>query len=60
MRNQRGFNLEFKRQVIEELLSGESHPTQLCRRHNITSSLLYHWKRQYSRDNPLVNGELTE
>lgn len=49
MRNLRKFNLEVKRQVIEELLSGQSRPAQLCRRHNITSSLLYHWKRQYSR-----------
>jgi transposase-like protein len=49
MRNQRSFSQEFKRQVVEELLSGESRPAQLCRRHNISSSLLYHWKRQYSR-----------
>jgi len=49
MRNQRSFNLEFKRQVVEELLSGESRPAQLCRRHNIGASLLYHWKKQYSR-----------
>ena len=49
MRNQRTFSVEFKRQVVEELLSGESHPAQLCRRHNISSSLLYHWKRQYGR-----------
>ncbi len=49
MRNQRTFNQEFKRQVVEELLSGESRPAQLCRRHNISSSLLYHWKKQYGR-----------
>ena len=49
MRNQRSFSLEFKREVVQELLSGESSPAQLCRRHNISSSLLYHWKRQYSR-----------
>jgi len=49
MRSLRKFSLEVKRQVIEELLSGQSGPAQLCRRHNITSSLLYHWKRQYSR-----------
>ena len=49
MRNQRSFSLEFKRGVVEELLSGESRPAQLCRRHNISSSLVYHWKRQYSR-----------
>jgi len=50
MKNQRSFSLEFKRQVVEELLSGESHPAQLCHRHNIGGSLLYHWKKQYSRD----------
>jgi len=49
MRNQRTFSQEFKRQVVEELLSGESGPAQLCRRHNISSSLLYHWKKQYGR-----------
>jgi transposase len=48
MRNVRTFSQEFKRQVVEELLSGESRPAQLCRRHNISPSLLYHWKRQYS------------
>ena len=58
MRNQRSFSLEFKRQVIEELLSGESGPAQLCRRYNITSSLLYHRKKQYSRGK--FNNEPTE
>ena len=49
MRNQRSFSVEFKRQAVEELLSGESRPAQLCRRYNITSSVLYHWKKQYSK-----------
>ena len=49
MRDQRTFGLEFKRQVVQELLSGESSAAQLCRRHNISSSLLYHWKKQYAR-----------
>jgi len=48
MRNQRTFSLEFKRQVVEELMSGESGAAQLCRKYNICSSLLYHWKEQYS------------
>jgi transposase len=64
MRNQRSFSLEFKRQVIEELMSGESGPAQLCRRHNITSSLLYHWKKQYSRgkfnNEPTAEGALRD
>jgi len=58
MRNQRSFSLEFKRQVVEELLSGESRPAQLCRRHNISASVLYHWKKQYSRGK--FNNEPTE
>ena len=48
MRNQRRFSIEFKRQVIQDLLSSEGSPAQLCRRYNISSSLLYHWKKQYS------------
>jgi transposase-like protein len=42
IKNQRSFSLEFKRRVVEEFLSGESRPAQLCRRYNITSSVLYH------------------
>src|SRR4030042_4751169 len=48
MKEKRNFSPEFKRQVVEELLSGVSRPAQLCRRHNIGISLLYHWKKQYS------------
>jgi len=57
MKNQRTFSLEFKRQVVEELLSGESRQAQLCRRHNISSSLLYHWKKQYSRGKLTLENE---
>lgn len=49
MRKQRTFSTEFKRQVVEELLSGISSSAQLCRRHNISSGLLYHWKKQYAK-----------
>jgi len=58
MRNQRSFSVELKRQVIQELLSEESRPAQLCRRYNISSSLLYYWKKQYSRGK--FNNEPTE
>ena len=58
MRNQRSFSVEFKRQVVEEVMSGESRPAQICRRYNISSGLLYHWKRQYSRGK--FNNEPTE
>ena len=47
MRKYRRFSTEFKRQVIEELLSGVNSPAQIMRRHEISSGLLYHWKKQY-------------
>lgn len=49
MRTQRKFRPEFKRQVVEELLSGISSPAQIARRHEISSGLLYHWKKQYAK-----------
>jgi len=64
MRNQRTFSLEFKRQVVEELLSGQSWPAQVCRRYEISSSLLCHWKRQYARgkfnNEPVVHQKLSK
>ncbi len=39
-------------------MSGEGRPAQLCRRYNITSSVLYHWKKQYGRGK--FNNEPTE
>ncbi len=41
MSEQRKFSTEFKRQVVEEYLSGVSTAAQLCRRHSISSGLLY-------------------
>ena len=55
MKPRRTFNNEFKRQVIEEYLSGVSTAAQLMCRHEISSGLLYHWKDQYTKgrfDNP--------
>lgn len=49
------FSREFKCQVVEELLSGACTPAQLMRRHELSSGLLYHWKKQYATgrfDNP--------
>jgi len=64
MRNQRSFSLEFKRRVVEELISDESRPAQFYRRYNICTSLLYHWKKQYSRgkfnNDPTEEGALQD
>lgn len=46
----RKFNLEFKRQVAEELISGVSTLAQLSRRHAIAASLVQTWKKKYSAD----------
>ena len=57
MRKQRSFSPEFRRQVIEELLSGVSSPAQICRRHEISSGLLYYWKKQYGQSALADNGK---
>jgi len=58
MRKPRTFTAEFKRQVVEELLSGTIGPAQICRRHNLSSGLVYHWKKQYARGK--LNNEPTQ
>jgi transposase len=50
MRKQRSFSSEFKRQVVEEYMSGVSTAAQLCRKHSISSGLLYHWRKQYLKN----------
>ena len=58
MRKPRTFTAEFKRQVVEELLSGTIGPAQICRRHSLSSGLVYHWKKQYARGK--LNNEPTQ
>lgn len=49
MRKPRTFTSQFKREVVEELLSRTTGPAQFARRYNLSSGLLYHWKNQYAR-----------
>jgi transposase len=44
----RRFTQDFKRSLVEQLLSETVGPAELCRRHSISSGLLYTWKRQYA------------
>jgi len=64
MRVKRKFSIEFKQQVVGELLSGVYTSAQICRRYELSPGLLYHWKRQYERgklDNePTEKGRLEE
>lgn len=44
----RRFTSDFKRSMVEQLLSEAATPAELCRRYNIASGQLYTWKKQYS------------
>jgi transposase-like protein len=44
----RRFTQDFKKSIVEQLLSETTGPTELCRRYNISSGQLYTWKRQYA------------
>lgn len=47
MRERRKFSVAFKRQVVEELLSGAVSLAQLSRRLEVSSGLILHWKKRY-------------
>jgi transposase len=44
----RRFTQDFKRLLVEQLLSETVGPAELCRRYNLSSGQLYTWKRQYA------------
>jgi transposase len=44
----RKFTPEFKRSIVEQLLSETAGPAELCRRYNLSSGQLYTWKKQYA------------
>jgi transposase len=43
-RPRRSFPADFKAQIVLQLLTGDATPAELCRKHNIKSQLLSHWK----------------
>jgi len=45
----RKFTPEFKRSIVEQLLSETTGPAELCRRYNLSSGQLYTWKKQYAK-----------
>lgn len=54
MKARRIYNVAFKRQVVEELLSGAATLGQLSRRYEISSGLIGYWKNRY------IEGKLIE
>jgi transposase len=47
MAHRRQFTAEFKAQVVLELLSGAKSSAELCREHQIASSVLADWKAHF-------------
>lgn len=45
----RTYTKEFKRQLVEEVLSGISTPATLCRKHGIARPVLSRWQKQYAK-----------
>jgi len=45
----RRFTQDFKRSLIEQLLSETVTPLELCRRYHISSGQLYTWKKHYAQ-----------
>lgn len=53
-RMRRSFTPDFKAQVVLELISGQSSPAELCRRHQLSASLLTTWKETLLERLPLL------
>ena len=45
----RRFTQDFKRSIVEQLLSETTSPAELCRRYNIAPGQLYTWKKLYAQ-----------
>jgi len=56
MRARRTYSTAFKRQIVEELVSGSATMGQLSRRHEISTGLISYWKKRYS-EGKLVEGK---
>ena len=56
MRPKRTYSVAFKRQVVEELLSGSATMGQLSRRYELSTGLIGHWRNQYA-EGKLIEGK---
>lgn len=48
----RKFRPEFKRRVVEEWLSGGQRIAQVCRKYQLSDSLVRRWREQYEKQGP--------
>ncbi len=47
MKPRRQHSVEFKQQIVEQLISGVASLGQLSREHNLSASLIQVWRRKY-------------
>ena len=59
MKHRRSFTNEFKRKIVEDIISGTTTKATLCRRHNIAYPVITRWKKDYA-DGKLDNEPSTE
>ena len=43
----RTFSSEFKFQVVMEVLSGAKRPSEICREHQLSESVLHRWRKEF-------------
>jgi len=48
MKPRRQHSVEFKQQIVEQLISGVASLGQLSRQHNLSASLIQTWKHKYA------------
>lgn len=47
VQKRRQYSKAFKRQVVEEALTGEDSVSVVARRHDINTNLVFNWRKQY-------------
>lgn len=50
--SRRKFKPEFKRRVVEEWVSGNQRIAQVCRKYQLSDSLVRNWRKQYEKGGP--------
>ena len=48
MKSRKTFSIEFKRQIVEEILSGTTTTAAICRKHSIAYPVVARWKKDYA------------
>jgi transposase len=43
----RRHSLEFKKQVVDEVISGRENMAQVCRKHGLSTSVVFDWKKKF-------------